>query len=79
MKPARAKCDTAVIAEEMIAALRVLRDHIGQADEAVSEAFASLETHVAISLRVFSKTNPSKLRDVARTVEIGYLMREIGK
>ena len=79
MKTARAKCDTAIMAEEMISALRVLRDHIGQSDERVIEALATIETHVAISLRVFSKTNPSKIRDVARTVEIGFLMQELEK
>ena len=33
-------------------------------------ALVSIETFVAIALRVFAKTNPSKLRDVMRTVEI---------
>ena len=33
-------------------------------------ALVSIETFVAIALRVFVKTNPSKLRDVMRTVEI---------
>lgn len=34
------------------------------------EAMASLETFVAIALRVFAKTNSSKLKDVMRIVEI---------
>lgn len=33
-------------------------------------AMASIETFVAIALRVMAKTNASKLRDVMRTVEI---------
>ena len=35
-----------------------------------ADALVSIETFVAIALRVFAKTNPSKLRDVMRTVEI---------
>ena len=38
--------------------------------EAAEHALARLETFAAISLRVMAKTNPSKIRDVARTVEI---------
>ena len=35
-----------------------------------ADALVNIETFVAIALRVFAKTNPSKLRDVMRTVEI---------
>ena len=35
-----------------------------------ANVLVSIETFVAIALRVFAKTNPSKLRDVMRTVEI---------
>ena len=38
------------------------------------EALISVETFIAIALRVFAKTNPSKLRDVMRTVEIQSLI-----
>ncbi len=37
-------------------------------------AFAWLETFVAVSLRVISKTNPSKVRDCSRTEWIKGLM-----
>jgi len=37
---------------------------------------AEIETFVAVALEVFKKTNPSKLREAARTVEIKYLLRE---
>lgn len=35
-----------------------------------TEAMASLETFVAISLRLMAATNPSKLREIMRIVEI---------
>jgi hypothetical protein len=37
---------------------------------------AEIETFVAVALEVFKKTNPSKLRDAAKTVEIKYLLRK---
>lgn len=37
---------------------------------------AELETFIAIALEVMAKTNPSKLRDCARNVELKFLMRE---
>lgn len=38
---------------------------------------AELETFVAVALEVMKKTNPSKLRDCARVVELRYLMKEM--
>lgn len=38
--------------------------------EAAEPHLARLETFIAIAVRVMAKTNPSKIRDVARTVEI---------
>ena len=47
--------------------LAVIRDELdGRADE----ARAGIETFVAIALRVFAQTNPSKLREVMRLEEI---------
>ena len=37
---------------------------------------AELETFVAVALEVMKKTNPSKLRDATRVVELRYLMRD---
>lgn len=41
------------------------------------EERAELETFVAVALEVMKKTNPSKLRDCARVVELRYLMKEM--
>lgn len=38
------------------------------------EALVSVETFISVALRVFAKTNPSKLRDVIRTVEVQSLI-----
>jgi len=50
-------------------------DLIGWGDEERAE----LETFIAVALEVMKKTNPSKLRDAAQTVELRYLMRETTK
>lgn len=71
----RARTDISLIAEEVIADLGRLREHVLAAnDSALTEAFATIETHIAISLRLMAKTNPSKLHDIARIVEISTLI-----
>jgi len=61
---------------EIAAALKTLRDAYSPQDESPEDdAFVILETFCAIALRVMRKTNPSKIRDEARTVEIGARMR----
>jgi hypothetical protein len=45
---------------------------IGWGDEERSE----LETFIAVALEIMKKTNPSKLRDAARVVELRYLMKD---
>jgi hypothetical protein len=67
IKTARARTDTSEIAADIVAAVNRLRLVASQADES---AWAEIETFIAIALKVFAKTNPSKLRDAARTVEI---------
>ena len=67
MKTARARTDTSEIAADIIAAVNRLRPVALQTDES---AWAEVETFIAIALKVFAKTNPSKLRDAARIVEI---------
>ncbi len=42
-----------------------VRERVGPTD-----AMAGVESFIAIALRVFSQTNPSKLREVMRLVEI---------
>lgn len=51
--------------------LEALRMHVLlHAPPEVQDALAGVETFCAIALRVFAKTNPSKLRSEAMTVEI---------
>lgn len=71
----RARTDISVIAQEVITDLGQLREHVLAAnDSKLADAFATIETHIAISLRLMAKTNPSKLHDIARTVEIATLI-----
>jgi hypothetical protein len=41
------------------------------------EERAEIETFVAIAIEVMKKTNVSKLREAAQTVELRYLTKEI--
>jgi hypothetical protein len=41
------------------------------------EERAEIETFVAIAIEVMKKTNVSKLREAAQTVELRYLMKEM--
>ena len=55
----------------VLADLNVVKQHLGpHTFNKTEEAWAGIETFIAIGLRVFAQTNPSKLRDVMRTVEI---------
>ena len=68
-KPTKEAIDA--MTERVMADLVVIRSLVireGQPHEA--DAQASIETFVAIALRVMAKTNSSKLRDTMRTVEI---------
>lgn len=64
---ARARTDITSIRADIIDAVHRFRPHCQQIDE---QAWAQLETYVAITLRVLAKTNPSKVADAARTEEI---------
>ena len=56
---------------DMVAALRVLREALQPEDGTeVDNALCSIKTFCDVALRVMRKTNPSKVRDCARTVEI---------
>ena len=71
MKPARARSDVSSIEADLTAALRTVRDALKPEDgTAEDEAMCSIETFCAVALQVMRKTNPSKLRDEARTLEI---------
>jgi hypothetical protein len=63
----RARTVTDEIRTDLVDALRIIRKHVPSEDE---EAWAQIETFCAIALRVFAKTNPSKLRDAAMAEEI---------
>ena len=67
MTKARARTDINSIRADIIEAVHRFRPHCQQIDE---QAWAQLETYVAITLRVLAKTNPSKVADAARTEEI---------
>ena len=70
----RARTDTTTIATDIVAAVERLRPVAAPYDEA---AWAEVETFIAISLRIMSKTNPSKVRDAAMAVEIQARMKGI--
>ena len=58
-------------ARELAVHLALLRDVLNPQDGTeVDTALCSVETFCAVALRVMAKTNPSKIRDCARTVEI---------
>lgn len=70
------KTDIAEIAHDTLDALAILRAHIhATGNEKVKDAFASVETFSAIGLRLMEKSNPSKIRSIAVTVEIQSLMK----
>lgn len=67
----RAKTDVAEIRQDLVAALDVIRPQLNLADDpALEAAWAEVETFCAVSLRVLARTNPSKVRSEAMTVEI---------
>ena len=53
--------------EDLVKALTAVRDRL---DPDLESEWAQIETFCAIALRVFAKTNPSKLRDAAMAEEI---------
>lgn len=69
----RAFTNITELAETATANLQALHAAIEPTPEAEA-AFAWLEGYVAVSLRVIGKTNPSKVRDAARTEWIKGLM-----
>lgn len=57
---------------DLTIALQTVRDALKPVDGTPEDhAMCAIETFAAVALRVFRKTNPSKLRSEARTVEIG--------
>ncbi len=63
----RARSTVDAIRADIIDAMLKFRPHCIDIDE---QAWAQVETYVAITLRILAKTNPSKIVDAARTEEI---------
>ncbi len=67
----RARSDMDETEAELTASLKVLREALAPVDGSdLDTALCGVETFAVIALRVMRKTNPSKVRDAARTVEI---------
>lgn len=65
------KSDVTEIEAEIDAALKLIRAALNAEDGSPEDhAIEGLATFAAVAIRVFRKTNPSKLRSEARTVEI---------
>ena len=72
------KSDIREIDADITDALLVLREALEPLDDSLEDrSLCAVETFVAVALRVFSKTNPSKLRSEARNVEIQARMDRI--
>jgi hypothetical protein len=68
----RARSDVDAIDVDLTLALQTVREALKPVDGTPEDhALCAIETFCAVSLRVMRKTNPSKLRSEARTVEIG--------
>ena len=74
MRSTRAKADLEEVVADLMASIGWIRDEIGigsqKVDSRTEEHMAHIETFCAIAIRVLRKTNPSKIRSEARTVEI---------
>jgi hypothetical protein len=67
----RAFTDMAEVDRDITAAVKTLRERLYFPDGSEQElALCAIETFIAIALKVMVKTNPSKVRDCARTIEI---------
>lgn len=66
----RAKTDVAEIRRDIVSSLGVIRPLLDLEQEDIKHAWAEVETFCAVSLAVLAKTNPSKIRSEAMTVEI---------
>lgn len=59
---------------DVVANVSTIRMKLDLTDPVVEQAWAELETFLAVSLRVIAKTNPSKLASEVRTVELSGLV-----
>jgi hypothetical protein len=75
----RARTNITDIAADIVRDLGVLRQALAPQMHEVEDAWATVETFIAISLRLMAKTNPSKVKSVAMTVEIQSLIENAEK
>jgi len=67
----RAMSYVQAVEDDLTAALKTIREALKPTDDTPEDhAMCAVETFAAIAIRVLKKTNPSKLRSEARTVEI---------
>lgn len=66
----RARTNVHEIREDITAALSIIRPQLNLTDPTTESAWAEIETFVAVAVAVFAKTNPSKIKSEAMTVEI---------
>lgn len=72
MVTTRPRFNAAAAAEDLMAALAVIRPTVVEAGH--TDALATVETFCAIALRVMAKTNASRIASEARTVELSTLV-----
>lgn len=71
LKTARARTDIQTINDDLQENLKYFRERFQRAkNPEADKRWTEIETFCAIAIRVMAKTNPSKIRDVARTLEI---------
>lgn len=58
---------------QVIQGVNVIRAHLTRSPE-IDEALGSVETFIAIALRVFAVTNPSKLKEHMQLVELQHYL-----
>lgn len=66
----RARTDIGTVQTGLLGALSTLRNGLDLTNPEIESAMAEIETFCAISVRIMAKTNPSKIRDIAMTLEI---------
>jgi hypothetical protein len=72
--PKPTKQTVAAIKEDLMRDIGDVRrriEHAFEKEPELERAWAGVETFCAVALRIIAKTNPSKIRDEARTTEIG--------
>lgn len=74
---ARARTNIEQMKLDLIRSLKLIEDVITQVveqtdDNELEAAMAEVQTFCAVAIRVFAKTNPSKIRSEAMTVEIAH-------